>query len=183
MADPRATGCVSRPDGGQGRSVALHCMNSRRSVTALLLLMAVILSSGRVDGYETWTGRRWFVRIPGHTCYFWGYLKKPQQRWSAARLVILDERAGILSPDKMAAPGTVPVMGADHNFEYSIQGAFTGRYAYDPNSDLVLPVFAARKFTIVNRNPGPLPGVGDPRNNTVVPSREAGGQTRYRIRR
>lgn len=158
-------------------------MKSRCTVIALLLFCAAVLSSATAHGAETYTGRRWFVRIPGHTCYFWGYLKKPRQQWTAARLVILDERAGILAPDRVAAAGAIPVMGADHNFEYTIQGNFTGRYAYDPNSDLVLPVFAARRFTLVSRNPGVLPGVGDPRNNTVVPSREAGGQTRYRIRR
>jgi|GEM_PF-4774084 len=158
-------------------------MKSRPTIIAVLLFFIGFLPSVPAHGDETYTGRRWFVRIPGHTCYFWGYLKKPRQPWSAARLVILDERAGILAPDRAAAAGQTPVMGADHNFEYTIKGSFTGRSAYDPNSDLVLPVFAARRFTLVNANPGPLPGVGDPRNNTVVPSREAGGQTRYRIRR
>ena len=167
----------------EDRNRALDAMKSLRLVFTLLLLTAGVLSSGMANGEETYTGRRWFVRIPGATCYFWGYVKKPRQEWSAARLVILDERAGIPAPDRMAPAGQSPVIGSDHNVEYLIQGAFTGRYAYDPNSDLVLPVFAARKFTILSKNPGLLPGVGHPRNNMVVPAREAPGQTRYRIRR
>jgi hypothetical protein len=148
----------------------------------MAVALAGMIAASPVGADETYTGRRWYVHVPGGTCFFWGYLKKPGQKWSAARLVILDERVGIAPPDRTAAPGRMPAMGEDHNFEYTVRGSFTGRTAYDPNSDLVLPTFAARKFVLTNRNPGPLPTVGRSGANKVVPGREAGRQNRNRLR-
>jgi hypothetical protein len=96
--------------------------------------------------------------------------------------VILDQRVGVAPPDRTATPGRIPVPGEDHNFEYTVRGQFTGRTAYDPNSDLILPTFAARRFTLTNRSPGSLPSVGRPEANHVVPAREAGRQARRQIR-
>lgn len=157
-------------------------MPSSRRLFALLsgLLLAALLFPDSAAA-DTYTGRRWFVRIPGHTCYFWGYIKKPGQKWTAARLVVIDQRVSVPPPD--AAGGKPELIGSDHNFEYTIEGSFTGRSAYDPNADLVLPTFAAKKFTLVNRAPGALPGVGPPENNQVIPVREAGGRTPARLRR
>lgn len=158
-------------------------MKSRPLLTSLILfVLAGILSSCQTSGDQRYTGRRWYVHAPGATCRFWGYIKKPGQTWAAARLTVLDEREGIRPPDRSEVPGQAPFTGDDHNYEYSILGKFTGRSAYDPNSDLVLPVFAARNFILLSQNPGALPGVGEPHDNGFVPAREAAGQTTSRMR-
>lgn len=135
-------------------------------------ILPVLPSCEQTRSAGTFTGRRWYVESRGTSCRFWGYLKNPEQSWSRGRLVILDERAGISPPDRPAIPPGPPFNGDDHNFEYHVTGAFTGQKAYDPNSDLELPVFAARSFQLLNRTPGDLPGVGSPFRNDYVPSRD-----------
>jgi hypothetical protein len=135
----------------------------------LTLAAALALSACGHTAEGVYIGRRWFVQAPRSTCQFWGYLKKPGESWHRARLVIMDAQAGVSPPDLApVAPGP-PFYGEDHNCEYAVEGDFTGQRAYDPNSDLELPLFAARRFTLLNRNPGPLPGVGWPHANGVVP--------------
>ncbi len=95
----------------------------------------------------------------------------------------MDERTGISPPDRPVLASGAPRLGDDHNTEYSMQGRFTGDTAYDPNSDLVLPLFAARSFTLLSANPGPLPGVGNPSDNGYVPARESSRQTPARLKR
>lgn len=77
------------------------------------------------------------------------------------------------------APGP-PFYGQDHNCEYAVEGSFTGR-AYDPISDLELPLFAARRFTLLNFDPGPMPGVGEPNTNGFIPAREAANSLSARL--
>ena len=142
---------------------------------------SALLSSCESTGSGVYTGRRWFVHSGESQCRFWGYLKKPGQDWHSARLVILDENKGISPPDRPANPAGPPRNGDDHNTEYEVKGGFTGRTAYDPNSDLELPLFAARSFRVINPSPGPLPGVGYPTQNTVVPGREAPNRLGARV--
>ena len=166
-------------------------MNSpRRFLRLLCAVPAIFLTAcGTVpelplDTTErTYTGRRWFVHTDHYTCFLWGYLKTPDQSWPEARAVLMDERAGISPPDRPPHPAGPPRLGDDHNSEYSIQGRFTGESAYDPNTDLVLPLFAARSFTLLSANPGPLPGIGNPTDNGFVPARESSRQTPARLRR
>ena len=146
------------------------------------LLAGVSLCSCAQIEPGTWTGRRWYVHSPEASCRFWGYVKRPRETWWKARLVILDERNGVSPPDRApVAPGP-PFYGDDHNCEYEVHGRFTGQRAYDPNSDLELPLFVAESFRLVSRNPGPLPGVGMPQDNGFVPGREAPNQLSARLR-
>lgn len=152
----------------------------------IVRLAALLFSGASLTGCESggaYTGRRWFVHSGESQCRFWGYMKKPAQDWSSAKLVILDESRGISPPDRPANPAGPPRNGDDHNCEYEVQGSFTGKSAYDPNSDLELPLFAARSFRLVNRFPGPLPGVGYPGSNGVVPGREAANRLSGRVER
>lgn len=143
------------------------------SIGVLLLCSCGHTESGK------WTGRRWYVKTPETECRFWGYVKRPEDRWERARLVIMDERNGVRLPDRAeVAPGP-PFTGDDHNFEYELSGRFTGQTAYDPNSDLELPLFSAESFHLLRRNPEALPGVG---SNCFVPVREARQQLANRLR-
>ena len=140
------------------------------------LLAAIILTSCQST---TFTGRRWYVHSPEASCRFWGYLKKPGQSWHQAQLVVMDENSGVSPPDRAAVAPGPPFYGDDHNCEYAIEGRYTGKKAYDPNSDLELPTFAASSFRVINRNPGPLPGV--PLENNVIPGREGTNQLFRRL--
>lgn len=96
-------------------------------------------------------GRRYYVE----KTRFWGYIRKPRQPWSRAKLVLIKE-------DKKHNPDRLPENGPegqrygfDNNFEYRLRGYFTGeKDGYDPNSNQVLPVFMLTGYDVVDRQPG-----------------------------
>ncbi|TAE76167.1 MAG: hypothetical protein EAZ65_08945 [Verrucomicrobia bacterium] len=95
-------------------------------------------------------GRRYHVE----KTRFWGYLRRPREAWNKSRLVIFRE-------DQKRAPDRLPENGPpgqrygfDQNYEYRIEGYFTGREAYDPNSNQFLPEFMLTGYEAVNRKPG-----------------------------
>jgi hypothetical protein len=95
-------------------------------------------------------GRRYYIE----KTRFWGYLRKPRQPWSKAKLVMFRE-------DRMKSPDRLPEGGGsgqryayDNNFEYKIRGNFTGKEVYDPNSNQFLQEFMLSGYEVVNRNPG-----------------------------
>jgi len=95
-------------------------------------------------------GRRYYIE----KTRFWGYLRKPRQPWSKAKLVMFRE-------DRMKSPDRLPEAGPpgqryafDNNYEYRIRGHFTGKEAYDPNSNQFLQEFMLTGYDVVNRNPG-----------------------------
>lgn len=95
-------------------------------------------------------GRRYFVE----KTRFWGYVRKPRQPWSRAKLVVIRE-------DKMKSPDRLPENGPpgqqyafDNNFEYRLHGYFAGQQAYEPNSNQFLPEFILTSYETVDRQPG-----------------------------
>lgn len=95
-------------------------------------------------------GRRYFVE----KTRFWGYLREPRQSWSQARLVMMNESKKRV-PDRLSEDGPPGHRyGFDANHEYRIFGHFTGRQAYDPNSNQALPEFMLTGYQLVDREPG-----------------------------
>ena len=95
-------------------------------------------------------GRRYYIQ----KTRFWGYLRKPGQSASSAKLVLFDESSK-RSPDRLPENGPPGARyGFDNNYEYRINGNYTGQEAYDPNSNQFLPVFRLTSYQLVNRNPG-----------------------------
>jgi len=95
-------------------------------------------------------GRRYYV----NKTRFWGYLKKPRESWSRARLVVFNESQKT-NPDRFHENGPAGQRyGFDQNFEYKIRGSFTGREVYEPNSNQFLPEFRLTGYDLVDRNPG-----------------------------
>lgn len=94
-------------------------------------------------------GRRWWT----DGTRFWGYLRKPQQPWSQAKLVIMNETVS-KQPDRVPEEGVNRRHGYDHNYEYRIWGSFNGGEIYDPNSNFVVPEFRITKYELVSENPG-----------------------------
>ncbi|MEM0898050.1 MAG: hypothetical protein AAGJ79_14330 [Verrucomicrobiota bacterium] len=94
---------------------------------------------------------------------FWGYLRKPGQPWSEAKLVVMNEALKRV-PDRLPES---PIPGNqwftyDHNFEYRVTGRFSGESVYDPNSNAFLPEFLPTNFELISESPGWLfqPGEG-----------------------
>lgn len=99
---------------------------------------------------DYYIGRRYYIP----STRFWGYLRRPGESWRTAKLVIMDE-AIVRTPDRGYEP-PVPgaIFGTDDNVEYTVCGSFTQEQAYDPSTDLSLPVFKPTKFTVRNKKPG-----------------------------
>lgn len=136
---------------------------------------AAILAEPRGEWY---IGRRYFT----NRVRYWGYLRRPGELWDKGKLVIIDETNGVKTPDRVPeAPAGGPAHGFDHNFEYRIWGAYTGKPGYDPNSDRELPLFAARKFEVISRQPGFLFTPGERYSPDYIPAREGKYQTPARL--
>ena len=114
-------------------------------------------------------GRRYFVK----KTRFWGYLRKPGQPWSSAKLVIFNEKSK-RQPDRLreGRPGTPGFYAYDQNYEYKIRGNYTGRTLYEPNSNQFLPEFRLTGYELRDKNPGWLFSPNDrydPMRITVLP--------------
>lgn len=95
-------------------------------------------------------GRRYYVPVTR----FWGYLREPGKSWRTAKLVMMDERT-VCTPDRgMEPPAKNAIYGTDQNVEYYIRGEYTGKNAYDPSTNQVLPMFQATSYEVRNRKPG-----------------------------
>lgn len=94
-------------------------------------------------------GRRYYVP----STRFWGYLRKPRQSWDSARLVVMDE-SSYKTPDRLKEGNGANYHGYDNNVEYRVYGSYLPDTAYDPNSNLVLPVFRPTGMEVINRDPG-----------------------------
>jgi len=98
---------------------------------------------------DYYIGRRWWTE----GTRFWGYLRRPQQPWSEAQLVIMNEYV-MRQPDRIPEVGAAQSHGYDQNYEYRIWGTFTGKKMYDPNSNFEIPEFQLTKYEVINQNPG-----------------------------
>lgn len=95
-------------------------------------------------------GRRYYVK----NTRFWGYLRKPGQSAYNSRLVIFNESKK-RSPDRLHESGPSGKRYAyDQNYEYRINGYFTGEKAYEVNSNQFLPEFMLTGYQVVNKKPG-----------------------------
>ena len=93
-------------------------------------------------------GRRYHVPATR----FWGYLRQPGQTWRTAQLVIMDESA-CRTPDRLPEYTGNPRYAYDNNYEYRVYGKYTGKYGYEPNSNLRLPIFKPTRFEVANTTP------------------------------
>jgi hypothetical protein len=80
----------------------------------------------------------------------WGWVREPGQPWKTAKLVMMNEQTRI-APDRVRGK-----LGDDNNFEYRLQGRFTGETVYEPASDRFYPEFLLTDFEVLNTKPGPI---------------------------
>ncbi len=92
-------------------------------------------------------GRRYF-KIPQYK--FWGYVRRPGQPWSAAKLVVFNEKEK-LAPDREQLN-----FGFDNNYEYKLYGRFSGDTVYDAGSNGFYPEFVLRKYELISIRPAPI---------------------------
>ena len=81
---------------------------------------------------------------------FWGYVRRPGQPWSSAKLVMLNEKEK-LAPDREHLS-----FGSDNNYEYKLKGEFSGQTVYEPASNRFYPEFVVKSFELVSTNPPPI---------------------------
>src|SRR5213082_3935692 len=81
---------------------------------------------------------------------FWGYVRRPGQPWSAAQLVMLNEKEK-LAPDRERVD-----FGSDNNYEYKLYGYFSGDKVYEPASNSIYPEFVLKGYQLISTNPPPI---------------------------
>ena len=81
---------------------------------------------------------------------FWGYIRRPGQPWSAAELVMLNEKQK-LAPDRERLD-----FGGDNNYEYKLYGYFSGDKVYEPASNGIYPEFVLKGYQLISTNPPPI---------------------------
>src|SRR5213082_1098934 len=81
---------------------------------------------------------------------FWGYVRRPGQPWSAAQLVMLNEKQK-LAPDRERLE-----FGSDNNYEYKLYGYFSGDKVYEPASNGIYPEFVLKGYELTSTNPTPI---------------------------
>jgi hypothetical protein len=91
-------------------------------------------------------GRRFFRR----NYFFWGYVRQPRQPWSTARLVMMNEQR-VHAPDREGN-----TIGVDNNYEYRLEGYFSGQTVYEPASNSFYPEFVLSGYKLISNNP---PGI------------------------
>ena len=105
-------------------------------------------------------GRRLYRR----NYFFWGYVRKPQQPWSQAQLVMVNEQKALM-PDRAAN-----AIGSDNNIEYRLQGYFSGQTVYEPASNRFYPEFVLTGYQVISGNPPRIfrdPNATDPNRLTI----------------
>jgi hypothetical protein len=102
-----------------------------------------------------YVGRRFYRR----SYFFWGYVRQPRQPWSTSRLVMLNEQRR-LAPDREAN-----AMGFDNNYEYRLNGYFSGQTVYEPASNGFYPEFVLTGYKVLSDSPPHIfrdPAASDP---------------------
>lgn len=91
-------------------------------------------------------GRRYFK----NDYKFWGYIRKPGEQWTEAKMVMLNENKR-LAPDREG--GT---LGMDNGYEYKLTGYFSGATVYEPASNGFYPEFVLTGYQLRNATPAPI---------------------------
>ena len=96
---------------------------------------------------------------------FWGFVRKPGQQWSTAKLVMLNEQ-GKLAPDRELGK-----LGSDNNSEYKLYGDFSGQTVYEPASNGFYPEFSLKAYELRNVSPANIyrdAGATDPARRIIA---------------
>ncbi len=95
---------------------------------------------------DYFVGRRYFKP----EFKFWGYVRRPNQPWSTAQLVMMNEK------EKLAPDREQKKLGSDNNYEYKLYGYFSGEKVYEPASNSIYPEFVLKNYELVSASPPPI---------------------------
>ena len=96
---------------------------------------------------------------------FWGFVRRPGEPWSTAKMVMLNEQSK-LAPDREADK-----VGSDNNYEYKLTGEFSGQTVYEPSSNSFYPEFVLKGSELRSATPASIyrtPGALDPQRRVIV---------------
>jgi hypothetical protein len=88
-------------------------------------------------------GRRFYKR----DYKMWGWVREPGHPWKSAKLVMLNEQRR-LAPDREQG-----ALGADNNYEYRLEGFFSGETVYEPASNRFYPEFVLTGYQLLSTTP------------------------------
>lgn len=80
----------------------------------------------------------------------WGWVRKPGQPWKDAQLVMFNEQTK-LAPDREQGK-----LGTDNNYEYRLEGHFSGEKVYEPASNTFYPEFILTGYQLRSISPPPI---------------------------
>jgi hypothetical protein len=96
---------------------------------------------------------------------FWGFIRKPGQPWSTARMVMLNEQQKF-APDREKGK-----LGEDNDYEYKLFGDFSGQTVYEPASNGFYPEFVLKGYELRSTNPARIyreAGATDPKRRIIA---------------
>jgi hypothetical protein len=96
---------------------------------------------------------------------FWGFVRKPGQPWSTAKMVMLNEHQKF-APDREQGK-----IGIDNNHEYRLFGDFSGQTVYEPASNGFYPEFVLRGYELRSTTPAKIyreAGATDPKRRIIA---------------
>jgi hypothetical protein len=120
------------------------CQTVPQGIQQARFAAAQSISTEPIGDY--YIGRRYFK--PDFK--FWGYVRRPGQPWSTAKLVMLNEKQK-LAPDRERLS-----FGSDNNYEYKLYGNFSGDKVYEPASNGIYPEFVLQRYELISTNPPPI---------------------------
>jgi hypothetical protein len=96
---------------------------------------------------------------------FWGYVRRPGQAWTTAKMVMLNEN------QKLAPDRELGKMGSDANYEYKLYGSFSGDIVYEPASNGFYPEFVLKGYELKTVTPAKIyktPSALDPQRRVIA---------------
>lgn len=96
---------------------------------------------------------------------FWGYVRRPGQAWSTAKMVMLNEHT------KFAPDRELGKIGSDNGYEYKLLGRFSGETVYEPASNGFYQEFVLKGYELRTVNPAPIfkeRGATDPKRRVIA---------------
>jgi hypothetical protein len=121
--------------------VVAGCQTTQDSFSQSQSALSQAIASEPPGNY--FIGRRFYRRY----YFFWGYIRQPRQPWSTAKLVMMNEQK-VVDPDRQANKP-----GFDNNFEYRLQGYFSGQTVYEPASNSFYPEFVLTGYKLISDHP------------------------------
>lgn len=146
------SGCATTGGGGGAYS--------REQVEARARMLAEIPNEPRGDYF---IARRYYKS----DYKFWGYIRRPGEPWSQAKMVMLNENTR-LAPDRERG-----ILGLDNGYEYQLAGYFSGETVYEPASNSFYPEFVLKGYELRSKSPAPIylnvAAALDPARRTIQP--------------